>query len=54
MGQAINVKAIEMGDTVVFDADRSLSGQDGAAFSSLLDTVDDGTFPAGLLRRQSG
>lgn len=35
MGQTINVKLKLVGPAAIFDADRSLTGQDGEAYSSL-------------------
>jgi hypothetical protein len=48
MGQIINVTGTVTGDSAIFEADRSLSGQDGGSFESLEATVDDATFPARL------
>ena len=41
MGQLITVTGTIAGDSAIFEADRSISGQDGGAFESLEDTVDD-------------
>ena len=46
MGQLITVTGTIAGDSAIFEADRSISGQDGGAFESLEETVDDPTFPA--------
>lgn len=51
MGQVISVTGTVAGDSVIYEADRSLSGQDGGAFESIDDTVDDPTFPAQLAAR---
>jgi ferredoxin/flavodoxin---NADP+ reductase len=48
MGQLIEVTATPVGDTALFDLDRSLTGQDGLAFSS---APLDGEWPAVLARR---
>lgn len=51
MGQVINVTGSVAGDSAIFEADRSLSGQDGGAYESIEATVDDPTFPARLAAR---
>ncbi|MGI9648687.1 MAG: hypothetical protein ACR2OI_09235 [Acidimicrobiia bacterium] len=51
MGQVISVSGTVAGDSVIFEADRSLSGQDGGSFDSIEETVDDPTFPARLAAR---
>ena len=51
MGQIINVTGTIAGDSAIFDADRSLSGQDGGAYDSVEETADDPTFPAQLAAR---
>lgn len=51
MGQIISVEGTIVGDSAIFDADRSLSGQDGGAYESLEETADDSTFPAQLAAR---
>ena len=51
MGQIISVTGTAAGDSAIFEADRSLSGQDGGAYESLSDTTDDPTFPARLAAR---
>lgn len=51
MGQTINVTGSVSGDSAIFDADRSLSGQDGGAYDSVEATADDSTFPAQLAAR---
>ena len=51
MGQVINVTKISIiGDTAVFDSDRSISGQDGNGYSSAAEAADDSTFPARLAK----
>lgn len=51
MGQVINVTGTVAGDSAIFEADRSLSGQDGGAYESIEATSDDTTFPARLAAR---
>lgn len=51
MGQSISAAATVSGAAAIFEADRSLSGQDGGSYGSLRDTVDDSTFPARLAAR---
>jgi hypothetical protein len=51
MGQVISVSGTVAGDSVIFEADRSLSGQDGGSYESIEETVDDTTFPARLAAR---
>ena len=48
MGQFINVTGTVAGDSAIFEANRSLSGQDGESFDSIEATVDNTTFPARL------
>lgn len=50
MGQLINVESSVIDDVVVFDTDRSIAGQDGAAYDRAAAT-DDGTFPGELAMR---
>lgn len=50
MGQLINVASSVVDEVAVFDTDRSIAGQDGAAYDRATDT-DDGTFPGELARR---
>ncbi len=47
MGQLINVASSVVDDVAVFDTDRSIAGQDGAAYDRSTDTAD-GTFPGEL------
>jgi hypothetical protein len=51
MGQIINVTGTVAGDSAIFAADRSLSGQDGGAYDSIEETDADTTFPARLAAR---
>jgi hypothetical protein len=56
VGQLINVESSVIDDVAVFDTDRSIAGQDGAAYDRS-DGTDDGTFPgelAGRLLRADG
>jgi hypothetical protein len=50
VGQLISVAASVIDDVAVFDTDRSIAGQDGAAYARGADT-DDGTFPGELAGR---
>lgn len=50
MGQLINVASSVVDDVAVFDTDRSIAGQDGAAYDRSTST-DDGTFPGELAGR---
>lgn len=50
MGQLINVASSVIDDVAVFDTDRSIAGQDGAAYDRSTPT-DDGTFPGELASR---
>jgi hypothetical protein len=50
MGQRIEVQAIVLGDTAVFDTDRSITGQDGRGFVRG-SAADDGDLAAGLAGR---
>ena len=49
MGQSIKSEAVVVGDIVLFDSDRTLTGQDGQGFSRAPERTD--TPPAGLARR---
>lgn len=53
MGQLINVASSVVDDVAVFDTDRSIAGQDGAAYDRSAD-ADDGTFPGELAGRLLG
>ncbi len=48
MGQPIQVEATQLGDVVIFDTDRSITGQDGAAYASRVEAADSDRFPARL------
>lgn len=50
MGQLINVESSVIDDIAVFDTDRSIAGQDGAAYDRSTDMAD-GTFPGELAAR---
>ena len=50
MGQLINVESSVIGDVVVYDTDRSIAGQDGAAYDRS-GATDDGTLPGELAGR---
>lgn len=51
MGQSISVAGTVLGATAIFEADRSLSGQDGESFDAKPDLSGDATFPAQLAAR---
>lgn len=51
MGQSISVAGTVLGLTAIFEADRSLSGQDGGSYDSPPDLSEDDTFPARLAAR---
>jgi hypothetical protein len=51
MGQSITVGATPLDRVVVFSADRSLTGQDGAAFGSAEEAAAAAGFPAALATR---
>lgn len=52
MGQTIEVKSQQVGDVVIFDTDRSITGQDGSGFTSAdLPRDEDAPFPAQLAAR---
>ncbi len=51
MGQVINATPTTIDDVLILDADRSVSGQDGGAFSSLAETEGVETLPAALAAR---
>lgn len=51
MGQPIEVAATRLGDVVMFDTDRSITGQDGAAFESRETAEADSSFPGQLAAR---
>lgn len=45
MGQLIEVEPVRLGNVVIFDTDRSLSGQDGETFTDAESAASAGTFP---------
>jgi hypothetical protein len=51
MGQSIEVTARKTGAIVLFDTDRTITGQDGFAFSSAEEAGATATFPADLASR---
>ena len=51
MGQPIQVEATTLGDVVIFDTDRSITGQDGSAYASREDAAASDRFPAQLAQR---
>ena len=48
MGQLIEVETIMLGNVVIFDTDRTLSGQDGESFTDGATAVASGTYPGQL------
>jgi hypothetical protein len=54
MGQPIQVDATRLGDVVLFDTDRSITGQDGAGYGSAAAAEASDTFPAKLATRVFG
>jgi hypothetical protein len=51
MGQVINVESERVGDTVVFTADRSITGQAGSSYAPGDDPTDDSGFAGQLAAR---
>ncbi len=51
MGQPIQVEATQLGDVVLFDTDRSITGQDGAVYASPDEAAATDEFPAQLAAR---
>lgn len=51
MGQSIEVASTTVGNVVMFDTDRSITGQDGAVFSSREDAAEADDFPSVLAVR---
>lgn len=51
MGQSIQVASTTVGDVVIFDTDRSITGQDGVVFASADEADVGGEFPAQLAAR---
>ena len=48
MGLQIEVEQIRLGDVVIYDTDRSLSGQEGETFPDAETAASSDTFPARL------
>lgn len=51
MGQSIKVSTTVVGDVLIVDGDRSLTGQDGAGYSSAEEAAGDARFPGRLAAR---
>jgi hypothetical protein len=51
MGQPIEVSSQVVGDSAVFDTDRSITGQDGSEFTSAAEAAATDGFPAVLAQR---
>ena len=51
MGQPIDVASTVVGDSVIFDTDRSITGQDGALFTSAEQAGSADDFPNVLAQR---
>lgn len=51
MGQLIEVQAVRLGDVLILDTDRSLTGQDGESYSSLESAESAATLSAQLAAR---
>ncbi|HSF86764.1 MAG TPA: hypothetical protein VLG28_14065 [Acidimicrobiia bacterium] len=51
MGQPIQVETTTLGDVVIFDTDRSITGQDGAVYASRADAAALDRFPDQLAVR---
>lgn len=51
MGQPIKVEATQVSEVVIFDTDRSITGQDGSGFASLEEAAAVEIFPAQLAAR---
>jgi len=51
MGQAIQVEAKPIGNTVLFETDRGLTGQDGTSYESADSAASDDRFPGRLAQR---
>ncbi|NNF62977.1 MAG: hypothetical protein HKN07_01850 [Acidimicrobiia bacterium] len=54
MGQIINVTTQVLDDVALFDADRSITGQDGSAYANEGEAELDTTFPGRLAHRLFG
>ena len=48
MGQRIEVRPTIVGDTAIFDTDRSITGQDGTSYLAAEDAATDERFPGRL------
>ena len=48
MGQRIEVRPTVVGDSAIFDTDRSITGQDGTSYMSHEDAAADRRFPGRL------
>ena len=48
MGQRIEVRPTVVGDSAIFDTDRSITGQDGTSYTSADDAAADRRFPGRL------
>lgn len=51
MGQRIEVRPTIVGNTAIFDTDRSITGQDGTSYGSADDAANDLRFPGRLAAR---
>jgi len=51
MGQRIEVSSTVVGDSVIFDTDRSITGQDGVLYSSADEAAAGDAFPDRLAQR---
>jgi hypothetical protein len=51
MGQQIEVTSEAIGDSVIFDTDRSITGQDGSEFTSAAEAAAADSFPHVLAQR---
>lgn len=51
MGQQIEVTSRVIGDSAIFDTDRSITGQDGSEFGSAEDAAASDAFPNALAQR---
>jgi hypothetical protein len=54
MGQPIQVETTQVGDVVIFDTDRSITGQDGGVYGSHDEALSSDRFPAQLAARLFG
>jgi hypothetical protein len=51
MGQPIQVEVTQIDDVLLFDTDRSITGQDGVVYASRDEALDSDRFPAQLAAR---